>query len=270
MQPFERLRYLARWTDGDDGDLVGEAADCLATFDGDPAGLVVACRRLLHHHPQAAPLWWLCARVLAAGDPADAAWEAWEDFGRDRTPARLATALPFPHDAPIAILGWPYVIAAGLGERSDLDLLAVRRGDDPGLSRRLRRSVQPVRVVGDVEILALEPTHLLVEAVAAGAGRVLVPRGTDDLARAVHSHGGAVWLVVGLGCALPERLFDALLRECGEQATEPWDDTPETSREVLDATFADRVLGPHGQDSPVGLARRADCPTAPELLRLGG
>ncbi|HKA94359.1 MAG TPA: hypothetical protein VKE97_11180, partial [Acidimicrobiia bacterium] len=66
MQPFERLRYLARWSDEDDTALVSEAADCLAGFADDPAGLVVACRRLLSHHPAAGALWWLCARVLAA------------------------------------------------------------------------------------------------------------------------------------------------------------------------------------------------------------
>ncbi|HEX9506375.1 MAG TPA: hypothetical protein VGA62_10265, partial [Acidimicrobiia bacterium] len=73
MQPFERLRYLARHS-GADRALVAEAADCLAEFDDDPAGLVVTCRRLLDHHPDCAPLWWLCARVLGAPDPSDASW----------------------------------------------------------------------------------------------------------------------------------------------------------------------------------------------------
>src|SRR5438034_3535381 len=68
MQPFERLRYIARHG-ADDRTLVVEAADCLADFDGDPAGLVVTCRRLLHHHPDCGPLWWLCARVLVAPAP---------------------------------------------------------------------------------------------------------------------------------------------------------------------------------------------------------
>src|SRR5262249_20502810 len=94
VQPFERLRYLARWSDEDDSALVSEAADCLAGFADDPAGLVVACRRLLSHHPASGALWWLCARVLAAPDPADAAWEAWQLVNDDRTAHRLAGLPP--------------------------------------------------------------------------------------------------------------------------------------------------------------------------------
>ena len=104
MMPFERLRAIARHG-ADDRTLVAEAADCLAEFDDDPAGLVVTCRRLLHHHAACGPLWWLCARVLAAPDTSEAAWEAEELVRADRTPTRLAALLPFPHDEPIAVLG---------------------------------------------------------------------------------------------------------------------------------------------------------------------
>ena len=128
MQPFERLRRIARHS-GDDRTLVAESADCLAEFDADPAGLVVTCRRLLHHHPDCAPLWWLCARVLAAPDPSDAAWEAEQLVRDDRTPGRLAALLPFPHDRPIAVLGWPELTGEALASRPDLEVLAVRRDE---------------------------------------------------------------------------------------------------------------------------------------------
>ena len=127
---------------------LSEAADCLAAFGGDPAGLVVACRRLLAHHSTSATLWWLCAQVLAAPDAVDASWSAWQAFTDDATPGRLVSALPFPHDDPVAVLGWPDVVAAGLSERPDLDVVAVRARDGGDqLSRRLRRSQLPVRVV---------------------------------------------------------------------------------------------------------------------------
>ncbi len=125
MQPFERLRYLARWSDEDDSALVSEAADCLAGFADDPAGLVVACRRLVSHHPASGALWWLCARVLTASEPAEAAWEAWQLVNEDDTTDRLARLLPFPHDEPIAVLGWPE--------------LARRRAGRAARSRRGRR-----------------------------------------------------------------------------------------------------------------------------------
>ena len=105
MQPFERLRAIARHG-GDDRLLVAEAADCLGEFDDDPAALVVTCRRLLHHHPDRAPLWWLCARAGRA-DPSEAAWEAEALMRGDATADRLAALLPFPADHPIAVLGWP-------------------------------------------------------------------------------------------------------------------------------------------------------------------
>jgi hypothetical protein len=262
VQPFERLRYLARWSDDDGPELLSEAADCLAAFGGDPAGLVVACRRLLAHHAASAPLWWLCSQVLAAPDAMDAAWRAWQTYCDDETPGRLAAALPFPPDDPVAVLGWPEVVSVALGERPDLDVVVVRsRTGAERLSRRLRTSEQPVRVVTEPELLALAPSHLLIEAGAAGGGRALVPAGALELAAAARSHGTRVWLVAGLGRVLPERLFQSLLRAVGED---------DRNRELLAVDQVDRVAGPTGLEQPATLARRMDCTVAPELLRLAG
>jgi hypothetical protein len=261
MQPFERLRYLARWSEDDGPELLSEAADCLAAFGGDPAGLVVACRRLLAHHASSATLWWLCSQVLAAPDAVDASWSAWQAFTDDPTPSRLVSALPFPHDDPVAVLGWPDTIATGLAERPDLDVVAVRaRGQGDQLSRRLRRAEQPVRVVAEPELLTLEPSHLLIETSAAGGGRALVPFGAVDLAAAARTHGTKVWLVAGMGRVLPERLFQSLLRSVGED-----DDT-----EMLAAEQVDLTVGPTGLEPVAAFTRRMDCAVAPELLRLAG
>ena len=263
MQPFERLRYLARWSDEDDTALVSEAADCLAGFADDPAGLVVACRRLLSHHPAAGALWWLCARVLAAADPADAAWEAWQLVNDDRTSDRLAGLLPFPHDEPVAVLGWPDLAGAALAERPDLDVVAVRHraGDDHRRARLARREAS-IRIVNVVDAAALDPSHLLVEATAAGPRRAVVPAGTGELLDTLAASGAVGWLVAGVGRVLPERLFTAVQSELERQADE------HPSVDVMEVTRFARVAGPAGFDAPDALLRRVDCPVAPELLRL--
>ncbi|MBV8950335.1 MAG: hypothetical protein JOZ99_05625, partial [Actinobacteria bacterium] len=209
MQPFERLRYLARWA-GDDDALVSEAADCLAGFADDPAGLVVACRRLLAHHVASGPLWWLCSRVLCASDAADAAWEAVQLLEEDRTASRLADALPFPHDAPIAVLGWGDTVADALTTRSDLDVVAVRLRGARRVAAQVRRAARPVRLVSEVEAGVLGATHLLVEASAVGGSSALVPYGAQSAAEVLMGDRPQVWVVAGLGRALPDRLYDAL------------------------------------------------------------
>jgi hypothetical protein len=259
MQPFERLRAIARHS-GDDSTLVAEAADCLADFDDDPAAHVVTCRQLLRHHPESGPLWWLCARVLAAPEPSEAAWDAEALVRDDRTPGRLAALLPFPHDDPIAVLGWPELTGSGLESRPDLQVLAVRNNaGDERWRRRLARSDASARPVDAVEAAAAEPSHVLVEVVAAGPTQVLVPDGTARLLEQLARPTMQLWLVAGVGRVLPARLFEAMLRQLGDPA--------ERELEVLDVQVADRIAGPTGLVRPENLLRRVDCPVAPELLR---
>jgi hypothetical protein len=255
--PFERLRALARYS-GDDTELVLEAAGCLADFGADPQ-LLTVCRRLLAHHPASGPLWWLCAHVVAAASPTQAAHDAARRLSADRTATRLASTLPFPHDEPIAVLGWPEVAGAALSERPDLDVVAVRsRVGDRTLRARLSRTDLGARVVDEPEAMAAEPSHLLVEVLATSPSTALVPAGTADL---LWSLGSArLWLVAGTGRLLPERLFEVAQREV-ERAEEPFAETIEVGR-------AERVAGPAGLDPPERLATRVDCPVAPELLRL--
>ncbi len=260
MQPFERLRHIARHA-GDDRTLVAESADCLAEFDDDPAGLVVTCRRLLHHHPDCAPLWWLCARVLAAPDPSDAAWEAERLVRDDRTPGRLAALLPFPHDRSIAVLGWPELAGEALESRPDLDVLVVRRGRGEDRWRhRLARSDASARPVDAVEASVLGPSHVLVEVEAASPTHAFVLDGTTSLLDQIRTPTTLVWLVAGVGRVLPARLFEVMAGRL-----EPPEDH---GLERVDAQIADRIAGPTGLERPEHLSRRVDAPIAPELLRL--
>jgi hypothetical protein len=248
--PFERLRALARYS-GDDAELVAEAADCLADFSADPAQLVTVCRRLLAHQPSSGPLWWTCAQVLAASDPAAGAREATRVLARDRTATRLASLLPFPHDDAIAILGWPDTTGAALEERPDLDVVSIRAGH-----RRLRAAERRVRVLDVVEAIAASPSHLLVEVLAAGSTSAVVPDGFADLRWSLSA--AKLWLVVPTGRLLPDRLFEVLRHQLGDN-----DDV-----ETIEVGGADEVAGPWGLDAPGRLGLHADCPVAPELLRL--
>jgi hypothetical protein len=262
VQPFERLRAIARHG-GDDRLLVAEAADCLGEFDDDPAALVVTCRRLLHHHPDRAPLWWLCARVLAAPEPSEAAWDAEALVRDDHTADRLSALLPFPADHPVAVLGWPPVSGQALALRPDLEVLVVREvhGQEQRWRAQLARSDASARPVDLVEAVALEPSHLLVEVAGAGPEQLLVAEGTADALATLARPGLVVWMVAGVGRVLPARLFDALVRTLG--------DPEEHGLELLDVQAADRIAGPTGLVRPEHLGRRVDCPVAPELLRLG-
>jgi hypothetical protein len=258
MQPFERLRHLARFS-GDGVELVSEAADCLAGFADDPAGLVVACRRLLAHHPTAGPLWWLCSRVLTAPDSAAAAWDAWQRVHDDTTYERVAELLPFPHDDVVAVLGGPELAGAVAATRPDLDVVAVRRrSGDEHLRARLARADASARTIDEIELAALEPSHLLVETPAADPARAAVPAGTGDLLATLAVTG---WLVAGVGHVLPARLFALVAQHV--------DTGDDDALELADVHEFARIAGPTGLDRPDTLDRRVDCPVAPELLRLG-
>src|SRR4051812_49640827 len=69
MHPIERLRYVARSSGGDQRMLVRETAGALRGLGFDPAGLVVARRRIVERHPNSGPLWWVWASGVAAAHP---------------------------------------------------------------------------------------------------------------------------------------------------------------------------------------------------------
>lgn len=256
MLPFERLRALARY-DGDDRMLVDEVADCLSDFDADPTQLVLVCRRLLAHHPVNGALWWLCARVVGSSVPARAVAEARRVQARDRTVERLVSSLPFPHDDPIAVVGWSGTTAAALAERPDLDVVVVRApGSHP----------TGVRTVDVVEAMALGCTHLLVEPLLAGAAEARVPAGVDELRRSLPD--AACWLVTPVDRLLPDALV-AAVHDVVDATDDPFADPSEVvTGEWLAVAGVDRVAGPGGVEAPDRLARRVDCPVAPELTRL--
>lgn len=69
MHPIERLRYVARSGWAGPAALGAEAAYALADLaDHEAAAVLPACRRLIERNPGCAPLWWVAAHLLTAGD----------------------------------------------------------------------------------------------------------------------------------------------------------------------------------------------------------
>jgi len=268
MHPIERLRWVARAPESDVSLAAAEAAAALAEFAGDPAGLVIACRRLIERRPACAPLWWVASRVLCALDPGVEADQAAAELERDPTPGILAGELP---GGTVAVAGWPEQAGNALRLRARRDgpsedrsdRVVVVSGGRPGwrFVEWLESAGVDARLVGPNQAAKAGRRAVLVllEAHAAGPAGFLTDPGSEALARAAREAGRPVWLVAGVGRRLPGPLYDALLARVGEPA----------GLEVLALDLVDEVAGPGGL-APVGATGAAAppaCPVAAELLR---
>jgi hypothetical protein len=266
VHPIERLRYVARASGADQALLVRETAHALAAFTGDPPGLVAAARRIVDRHPTAAPLWWLCARVLTAADPYAEAWRAVEEIDEDPTAGELAHALP--PDSTACVVGWPEVVGEALPRRGDVEVLAVDSlGEGSGLVRRLAHAgVDAVDVsTSGLGAAVASSDVLLLEAVAAGPTGFIGVSGSLAAAAVARHAEVHVWVTVGVGRWLPPRLWDALTDRQATRPADPWD----LDEEVVPFSLATQVCGPRGLESPADAVRRSDGPVAPELFDRG-
>ena len=254
MHPIERLRHVARADGAGPSLLVREAAGALASFGNDPPGMVTACRRLVERHPTVGPMWWLAARVLAAPEPVAAAWRAADELDGDTTAQSLAADLP--DDATVVVIGWPEVVAEALRRRADLEVLVVdSAGLGSGLSHRLRGAGVDALDVMDAGLgpAVAEADLVLLEAGALGTDGFVAPVGSRAAAAVARLAGAPVWMVAGVGRALPPAMWDALVERFKADQTEPWDRVDE----LVPVDLVDEVVG----------VRAPDCPVAPELLK---
>jgi hypothetical protein len=254
MHPIERLRHVARAEGAGASLLVREAAGALAGFGSDPPGMVTACRRLVGRHPAVGPMWWLAARVLAAGEPVAAAWRSADDLDSDATAHSLAADLP--DDATVVVIGWPELCADALRRRADLEVLAVDcAGEGAGLARRLRGAGVDALDVPDAGLGAAvaESDLVLLEANALGPDACVAAAGSRAAASVARLAGTPVWVVAGVGRALPPALWDALVERLRADQSEPWDRIDE----LVPLDLVDEVVG----------LRDPDCAVAPELLK---
>jgi len=264
MHPMERLRYIARASGADQRLLVREMADAVRGLRGDPAGLVVTCRRVVERHPTSGALWWWCASVLAAGEPFRVASDLAAEVEHDPTPDHLYDVLP--DEATVCVVGWPDLVGDAVMRRGDVRVLAVD-ADDEGSSfvRRLHRADVEAEVVPSAGLSAavLAADVVLVEALACGAGEVLAATGSRAVASVAYCSEVPLWLVAGRGRRLPDAMFVEMRRRIDESAR-GW----VAPAEAVPAALFGTLVGPDGLSVDAGPGEWApECPLAPELLR---
>jgi len=262
VHPIERLRFVARSSGVPAQVLVHETALALRSFRGDHAGLVAACRRVLERQPLHAPLWWLCARMLCALEPAAEAVAVLEEVEADATAQHLAAALP--DSATVVLVGGGGHPLDALRRRGDLEVLVVDTG--PGslavADRLAAADIDAVEVPAANVGAALRGTAaVLVGAFAAGPSELLAHSGSMPAAAAARQLGVPVWLVTGVGRFLPAPMFDGLVQRWSAGV-----DELDAEEELVPLDLVDRVAGPGGVTSVEEALRTTDCPTAYELL----
>lgn len=241
--------------------MVRETASAVRGLRLDPAGLVVACRRIVERHPTNGPLWWLCARLLVSGDPFAEARTLADEFDDDPTPDLLAGALP--DDAVVATIGFPEQVWRPIARRGDVQVLAVEAAHrTSAFVQRLERAEVACEIVpAEAAAAAVRSADLtIVEAEAVGPARALAPIGSCVLAAVARAASTPVWLVAGRGRRLPEPMVDTMIGRLGDVA---W----ELDHETLPLELVTDVVGPGGRVPMSPDATRAECAMVSELLR---
>ncbi|HXY42660.1 MAG TPA: hypothetical protein VEH29_00590 [Acidimicrobiales bacterium] len=277
MHPIERLRWIARAEDEPAASLASEAAWTLGELaQQEPTALLTACRRLLDRHPACGPLWWVSARLAAADDPLEAGRQSAAELCTDHTSDRIARALRSSFTASdVVVLTDPVELSLPAFESSQPYALRVI-----GSSSAWRRSMRALSAAAGSELSGWSPGEehealegaavLLVEALAAaaaaeaagasaggrvaGRGGVLVSTGTAVTVKTARNMGIPAWAVIGVGRALPERLFDAAAERAGERA------------DLLGLDDFSLAIGPDLTAGAAEVAAQVTCPPGPELL----
>jgi hypothetical protein len=239
VHPIERLRYVARTGWAGNSMLAAEAALALGDLaDHDAPAVVPACRRLLARQPRNAPLWWVSARILAAGDPVAEAERCAEMLADDPTSESVLDALPD---------GARVVRRGGMGEVAGADLVLVEAA-----------ALGPGGMFVDSSTARLLQCANAVESpvwVEAGTGRVLPGRIWAALTRGAEgSETGRAHRDARV-VRHRELILGSVLA-----------DEEETHNVLVDLRGVEKVIGPKGA-MPLDVAlAECDCPEPPELL----
>lgn len=249
---------MARATGAPADEVLRAAAASLAGFSSDQVALVTACRRLIDRHPELAPVWWLCSRVLTAADPADEAWRCLDDWVSDRTTVELGHAIP--EGATVAVVGSADRLLPSFAARGDTSVVVIDvEGDGYGFVRRLEEvdvsadSVDVARLGAAVAAADL----VILDLMAAGPDLAVAPPGSWPVAAVARTSGVPTWSVAGVGRVVAPATWPA------------FHDRVKGSRTVdlVPADIVGSAVGPSGPEPWLDAVRRGDMPDAPELRR---
>ncbi len=267
MHPIEHLRYIARAQGADPISVARETAIALGSLHAEPANLVIACRRIVERHPEAAPLWWLCSHLLTAEDPTELAWALTDQLDDDPAPGLIAAALP--DEAVVLTIGWPATAGEALMRRGDVTVWCADAAHHASsFMRRLERfgvACDPVPIENLARAAALADI-VMIDAAAASCERLLAPIGSHVLAAVARSVGTPVWLAVGLGRRLPVEYVKEIASRVID-AARSGDAVVDVVVDDLPLDLVTHVVSCDGVSELVGQALRPDCPCTPELLR---
>lgn len=269
MHPIEHLRYVARSTGADPVSLVSETAQALRGLRSEPAGLVLAARRIVERHPTCAPLWWLCATVLAAGEPFEKARELSAQIDADETTNHLVDALPA--DATVCIVGWNPTALEALARRGDCRAIIV---DSFGTGDAAVNALE--RLAIDVQGVTLEHAAIgvqmsdvvIIDALGCGGTEVLSVGGSHAVAALAYCENKSAWTVTRRGTRLPIELWTAM-KLANRDADAPW----RSDVDVIPRQLLGRIIGPTGiSDIDMNKAENTvqsfvgECPASTEML----
>lgn len=266
MHPIEHLRYVARARGADPVSLVRETISAFGGLRHEPAGIVLAARRIVERHPTAGPLWWLCSHVLGATDPFLALERCNDEIKSDTTLKTLQGAVP--QDAVVCVVGWPTATLNALASRSDLKIFIVEsNGDGDAAVDRLRSM--------DVDVTLIQHENLsrtisqsdvvIIEALATGAHDVLCAGGSHATAALAHCEQKQVWLVTPCGTRLPEALWSGMVANIFSTSDES--EISQSAVDVVPVYLFTQIISPNGRSQDASLPLTAECPPTTELLR---
>ncbi len=257
MHPIEHLRYVARARGADPVSLVRETAAALSGLGHEPAGIVLATRRIVQRHPTCGPLWWLCSHVLGALDPFATMRDREDEIENDTTIKSLRDAVP--QDAFVCVVGWPTAVVHALASRGDVRIFVVEsNGDgDAAVERLVSMDVDATLVqFEELSRVVSRCDVLIVEALAAGPTEVLCSAGSHAVAALAYCLQKPLWLVTACGTRLPAALWSAMV--AGDAANEV---------DLLSTSLFSRVVSKTGVSDDLSQPFEAECPPTTEMLR---